>query len=291
MLFFVDESGTDGKDSPYEVLAGVAIQEQAIWPLTQKIRSFEREYFGMSLRDASIEFKGKKLLKSKVFRFAAQSDPLPEQERSGYAQQFIQKSLNGLTPSRQEFTAYGQTVLAFVEAILDECETHHVKTFASIVNPASVKPVEGDYLRKDYAYLFERFYYYLEDTSDSEMGIVVFDELEKSRCKRLLTQMEAYFLKTHKGRLRSSRIIPEPFFVHSDLTTMVQLADIVAYCLNWGFRLKSMNKAGRKEIEPYADKIRKSGYVGKRPDENGDIRTIWGITYISDLRPKIERED
>ena len=35
-------------------------------------------------------------------------------------------------------------------------------------------------LRKDYAYLFERFYYSLEDKEASPAGIIVFDELEKS---------------------------------------------------------------------------------------------------------------
>ena len=31
-------------------------------------------------------------------------------------------------------------------------------------------------LRKDYAYLFERFFYFLEDNAAREQGIVVFDE-------------------------------------------------------------------------------------------------------------------
>ncbi len=72
MLLFLDESGTDRCEAPYEVLAGVAIREHDLWPLIQAIRAAERDHFGMLLSDAGVELKGKKLLKSKVFRFAAQ---------------------------------------------------------------------------------------------------------------------------------------------------------------------------------------------------------------------------
>ena len=89
-------------------------------------------------------------------------------------------------------------------------------------------------MRRDYAFFFERFFYYLEDISTNEMGLIVFDELEKAKCRILIGQLESYFLETEKGYQRSARIVPEPFFVHSDLTTIVQLADIVAYSLNWG---------------------------------------------------------
>jgi hypothetical protein len=87
-------------------------------------------------------------------------------------------------------------------------------------------------LRKDYAYLFERFFYFLEDTDQNASGIVVFDELEKSKSHLLLQQMDRYFKRTNKGQQRAAQIIPELFFVHSELTTGVQLADIAAYLLS-----------------------------------------------------------
>ncbi len=154
-----------------------------------------------------------------------------------------------------------------------------------MVEPSSPLP-NGDFLRKDYAYLFERFFYYLEDISMDEMGVVVFDELEKARCKRLLTQMEKYFLRTYNGRMRSSRIIPEPFFVHSDLTTLVQLADIVAYSLNWGLRLNRMKAPMRPDMEPFGRLAFDLRYVGHRIDEQEIDRAVYGITYIDDLRPR-----
>ena len=52
----------------------------------------------------------------------------------------------------------------------------------------------------------------------------------------LIDQMHRYFEETALGRHRASRIIPEPFFVHSDLTTGVQIADLLAYVISWRFR-------------------------------------------------------
>ena len=146
-------------------------------------------------------------------------------------------------------------------------------------------------LRRDYAFLFQRFFYYLEDRSPTEMGLVVFDELEKAKSRILIQQMERYFSETEKGYQRSSRIVPEPFFVHSDLTTAVQLADIVAYCFNWGTRLNKMTEATRNEIEPLAQIAFDMRYVGKRFDESdGKEWPVYGVFYVEDLRPKQERE-
>lgn len=96
-------------------------------------------------------------------------------------------------------------------------------------------PPPGDYLREDYAHLFERFFYFLEDADQTSMGAGVFDELERSKSHVLVEQLERYFRETATGRQRAGRIIPEPFFVYRELTTGIQLADLVPYVLSWGF--------------------------------------------------------
>jgi hypothetical protein len=51
-----------------------------------------------------------------------------------------------------------------------------------------------------------------------------------------------------RGRQRAGRILPEPLFVHSDLTTGVRLTELVAYILSWGWRLRSMTGPARPEL-------------------------------------------
>lgn len=120
------------------------------------------------------------------------------------------------------------------------------------------------------------------------MGLIVFDELEKTQSKILLGQMGRYFLETQTGYQRSVRIVPEPFFVHSDLTTAVQLADLVAYCVSWTtVRLNSMSKPAREELKPLADLVFGMRYVGSQFNEaEGRERPVYGMFHLDDLRPR-----
>jgi hypothetical protein len=297
MLFFIDESGHDHGEALYEVLAAVAVAERDLWNLIQAIRAAEIEFFGVHLAEVGVEFKGNKLLKNKTFRHAGQGPPIEPNRRRDLARDFLMKGWRekqgGAVEDRikDEFTSYGQAALAFVRRVLDVCASHRVKTFAALVNTRAPRATDPEMLRRDYAFLFQRFYYYLEDRSPTEMGLVVFDELEKAQSRVLIQQMERYFLETEKGYQRSSRIVPEPFFVHSDLTTAVQLADIVAYCFNWGIRLNNMTELIRHEIEPLANVAFNMRYVGSRFDEaDGREWPTYGVFYLEDLRPRQERE-
>ena len=49
MLLFIDESGHDHGEAPYEVLAGVAISQRDLWNLIQAIRGAEVEFFGLHM--------------------------------------------------------------------------------------------------------------------------------------------------------------------------------------------------------------------------------------------------
>lgn len=110
-FLFIDESGHDKGASPYEVLAGVAIQDRDIWNLVNALHDAEIRNFGRRYSLGPAELKGKKLLKKKVFEI---------------------------------------------------CARFRCKAFASIVEKDAHSTNAGG-LRKDYGYLFERFFYFLED--------------------------------------------------------------------------------------------------------------------------------
>ncbi|MEW5736349.1 MAG: DUF3800 domain-containing protein [Thermodesulfobacteriota bacterium] len=279
-LLFIDESGIDERESPYYVLCGVCIQDRDIWNLIRALQDAELSHFGLRLSKGSAELKGKKLLKKKVFKHAGQMDPIAPDERCVSAKTILEKKNDNCT--RKELSALAQAKIAFAKTVYELLSNHHATIFASIV-PNDAPKQAGDFLRKDYSYLFERFFYFLEDRGP-EYGFVVFDELEKSRCHLLMEQMRGYFLETATGRLRAGRIIPEPFFVHSELTTLVQLADLSAYIINWGLRLPSMDLPARQELEELAVMVRS---LEARSVRNG--RTIYGMKVIEDLRPRVEK--
>jgi hypothetical protein len=295
MLFFVDESGIDKSESPYEVLTAAAIRENQLWEFIKTERELEKEYFGVQLASHRAELKGSKLLSKKRFRFAQQRIVLTEEEQCIQAKSCLEKGQREAEGSQEritakELTALGRASIQFVDKLLDLASAFDIKVFSCMVEPTAPVPPTKEKLRKDYVYLFERMYYYLEDQKDGQQGIIVFDELEKAKARLLIDQVSNYFIRSAKGRERSKRIVPEPFFVHSDLTTLVQLADILAYIINWGFRAGGrMDQPVRTEIVPYALKISGMQYRGIRIDEVGSSHIIYGITCLNDLRGAEER--
>jgi hypothetical protein len=293
-FLFVDESGHDHRASPYEVLAGVAVEDQHLWSLVSAVHRAEEEFFGMRISSGPLELKGKKLLKHKTFTLAALMPPFETGERRRLALACLEKGQQtkglqcGGGASRAELAALAQAKLAFVARLLELCAKHEATAFASIVEPSAPKPA-GGFLRKDYAYLFERYYYFLDGCLDSPQGLVVFDELDRSRCHLLVDQMAHYFHSTAKGRQRASRIVPEPFFVHSELTTLVQLADIVAYVISWGVRFGPLGHSRREELAGLASAVCRLRYLANRK-RDGQLFNVWSFAYIDDLRPREERE-
>ena len=255
-FLFLDESGSDRRESPSEVLAGIAIRDLDLWNFIRALGRLEMRIFGTRYSQGKRELKARKILKRKTFKLAGQLPQLPDNEMREYARRCI---LDGENAGHKELTALAQAKLQFVHEALRLSDVHCCKVFASIV-PRNAPRGDGDFLRKDYAYLFQRFYYYLQDLGSLVAGCIVFDELEKSKCHVLIDQLSQYFKVTLRGKQRAEQIIPEPFFVHSELTTGVQIAYLVSYILSWGYRTDKSYKT-RSELHPYVEKVVSLRYV------------------------------
>lgn len=277
--FFIDESGQDQRASPYEVLAGLAVEDRRIWPLIRQLSDAQQHFLGMRLFEAyGREAKAQKLLNRKTFRLAGQMAAIAHADRTRLAHELL---LDGSKVTRERLTALGQAKIAYCRFALRLARSHGAVVFATIVPRTAPRPTKAGALRKDYAYLFERFYYYLNGLPEQPMGYLVFDELDKSACHILLEQVSNYFVRTANGRTRARLIIPEPFFVHSDLTTLVQLADIVAYTISWGVRLRTMTEPSRAELADLAGDVMALQF--NRRLDSGERQS--GFKVINDLRP------
>ena len=286
-FLFVDESGQDHRESPYEVLAGLAIDDRDLWNLIQSVQLTEVECFGTRYSSGARELKGSKLLKAKTFRHARLASNLDSDERVELARACL---LEGQSASPRTLAALAQAKLEFVRRLFDLVASFRGVAFGMIINKHAPRPAGNEMLRRDYSFLFQRFFYFLEDIGPTAMGAVVFDELERSRSHILVNQMYAYFEQTVTGRQRAGRVIPEPFFVHSDLTTGVQLADLLAYTLSWGFRgLRGMVEPRRRELEPFVRQACGIRYDSVRKQGSTPDFKVRGFHYIKDLRPGNER--
>jgi hypothetical protein len=283
-LLFIDESGQDGRASPYEVLAGAAVHDSHLWQLVCDIQESEKDTFGRRISSGDDELKARRLLKTKTYRLASWTTPIARSRRRQLAKAALD---NGAQATREQLAALAQAKVDFAAQVLRLCALHNVRFFASIVERNARRPV-GARLRKDYAYLFERFFYFLNEQAQHERGLVVFDELEKSSAHLLIGQMSEYFQKTPNGRTRVSRIIPEPLFVHSDLTTGIQVADLIAYIVAWNVRFGACNSSRRGEMDSLGNAVMQGRHRAVIPNNGREDFVVWSFSYIRDLRPQVE---
>jgi hypothetical protein len=283
-FLFIDESGHDRRRAPYEVLAGMAVQDSHVWNLIKELHAAELRRFGRRYSAGTDELKGRKILKTKVFHHKALNTPVSEDEIPILAKRALD---DGAKSSVREWKALALAKLGYVTDVFNLCSRFRCRVFASVVE-TDAPGTASDGLRKDYGYLFERFFYFLEDNRPREHGVIVFDELEKTQSHLLIDQCHRYFKDTAIGHHRSSLIVPEPFFVHSDLTTGIQLADLAAYVISWGFRTAAMQKPARPELAPFARQIADLRYKATRLID-GEHFDIWSIAHILDLRTSFER--
>jgi hypothetical protein len=281
----MDESGHDHRTMPYEVRGGVALHVSTVWPFELAWKNLEQASFGCQLGEYRLEIKGSHLLDKDRWKWAAQGPRMPETQRQSLCRKFLTKGLEKKRPARDEFTAYGQACLEMARGIFDLVHAHEGVVFAAAIPRNVVRPntFEADeFLRKDHVFLFERFFYFLDE--EQSHGVVVMDESDKMEDGRFVRRMQDYFTKTSVGRYRASRIVPSPLFVASEMSHGVQAADICMYALNVGFRLpkSGMSAEVRMEIAeefgPWLHSLQWKG-VGHR---QGDYYTSYGITFVPD---------
>ncbi|MCR9291858.1 MAG: DUF3800 domain-containing protein [bacterium] len=280
----MDESGHDHRQMPYEVRGGIALHASELWAFVQGVRRLELDCFGCEPAEYKNELKGSSLLDKKRFKFANQGKCVSDVQRRRLCRSFFTKGLEKKTPTRDEFTAYGQACILMAEGIFDLLKSHKSKLFASAIPKSVRKPATyqaEEYLRKDQVFLLERFFYMLE--AEKEHGILVLDEVEKTEDRRFVKKLHRYFSQTTTGRFRSSWIVPSPFFVSSDMTSAVQAADLCIYCVNWGFRLPyGMNAEVRKEIsDRFSIWLSELQFRGQAYRE-GRVFSVFGIVYVPD---------
>jgi hypothetical protein len=282
-LFFIDESGHDHKQCPYEVRGGVALYSKKLWGFVQSMQKLELQAFGCQISSFGAELKGSTLLDRKRFAFANQGARMDDKTRQRHAMSFLEKThVQRPYPklTREEFTAYGQACLFMAKGIFQVLLDHDAKIFASVIPVDSTNFSNADkekFFRKDHVFLLERYFYMLE--KQSEDGLLVMDEVEKQLDRRFVERMHRYFRHTSNGQYRANFVIPSPFFVSSDMTYAIQAADVCIYAINWGYRLAYMDKPARKEIagefEPLLKKLQFKGTL-----DNLGGHQVYGIVYV-----------
>jgi len=241
------------------------------------------------------ELKGKDMLSRKTFRKASRATQFfPPGERKRLIDQLIGKHVERIpqTTNVEEYAAWSQAKIEYANQLLYLCVEQGLKVFGTLFPRGTPRPepeeMEG-YLGKEVTFLLQRFYEYLKGLGGNPTGLLVMDELERSQCKKSLRALASYFSKTQRGQEWAKIIVPEPFYVHSELTTMIQVADLVAYVINWAYRTGPIQEPARPELDDYGRLVRQMVFPLDFTDDEGVRRTMWSVHLIEDLRPSAER--
>ena len=271
---FIDEPVDSRGDCPYKVVAGLAIEDKQIWPLTLRLSDANLHYFGCQLRAPNSAYvKAEELLSRNIFDEAKK----PLNASSADRLRLVSNALSNSGSIGESQIALSQAKLIYCRLLINFLREYKVRAFA-IMAPAAVEiiPVTNQ-LRRDYTFLFERFFYFLEDQTPLSFGNLILSDLNKYTVSA--NTVSDYFLKTTKGKLRSKLIIPEPFYARGRLNILFQATSLLAYSLSWGFRTPTMHEAVRPELAEVAATFRSMRYLHTSRDGKKD----WSFKFIADL--------
>jgi len=253
----MDESGHDHRNLPYEVRGGICIDVGQVWEFTARMKQLETSCFGDCLSNYGSEIKGTKLLEKKRFTWAAGGPPVDPTERRKLSRGFLARTAKGQDAPKEMWWAYGQSSLEMAKGIVRLAQVMKCKVFASLVPKGrAVKPAEipDDYVRKDLAFLFERYFYFLDERGSN--GLLVLDETNRTDDRRYLKRIERYFASHEMGKEHAKRILPSPLFIGSEMSYPIQAADVLIYMIATAYRPRGSNM----NAESRADVV---GLVGK----------------------------
>ena len=183
-------------------------------------------------------------LKRKRFTHASKGHKIPAHERRDIVRTHLQriyrakkdKNESLLEPRNNEITALSQACISFAHKCLDILNKYKTPLFAAYIDLAAPTYPQGEFLRRDYRFLFERLSWRIKKGRKHDLGILVLDRSETNQLRRLCEELSNFCTNTQVGYTVSQYILPTPFFVDSALTPLVQIADLCIYIANWSVR-------------------------------------------------------
>ncbi|MDO8750190.1 MAG: DUF3800 domain-containing protein [Dehalococcoidia bacterium] len=191
MIFaFVDESGhPHPKDSSTRpVLAAACFDARDLRALNTELFHLKRQLLGKE--QFEVEAKANQLLTRSTFRNR---------------------------PEKREF----------VEAFFDMCRNFPFKLFAVVMErPLTPPPIDRDILPMPFRYILYRVNRYVELEEPDDLGVVLFDG-DGTQFNRLSERASNWLFKSQGGQ-SLSHLAESPFFVNSEFTPGIQIADMAA---------------------------------------------------------------
>jgi hypothetical protein len=238
MLAFIDESyRSDNTDNPKTTFAAIVVRRENCRGLDKGLFEIKQHFFKVQ-RGFEVELKGRLLLAERKIRL----------------------------PKNREL----------VSQIVSLLREHEVVVFGVVqdgmTSMQSSYP-DLDYLPNLYRQILRRVNHYAEQ--HQALASLVFDAIDDATNQKTTRQISNY-LNLHRWGQESTHLLRHPFFADSKNSAGIELADILAYCVNERY-------IGRRGyIEGFFTEMRDLAF--NYDEEPG--KTVWGIEAIPPDPPR-----
>lgn len=140
---------------------------------------------------------------------------------------------------------------------------------------SALKP---DYLPSLYRGVLRRVDRYMQERFPKHHGGLFFDGIDHGTNQRVAVAFNNYMFR-HGFGVQLQHIVPVPNFSDSLVTPGIQLADVIAYCVNE--RYIGYGKKGH--LEDFFIEFRNMSFTYQNPDEK---IVVWGFSLIAEHAPK-----
>lgn len=101
-----------------------------------------------------------------------------------------------------------------------------------------------------YEFILEGIQHYMNEYHPRHNALIVMDHMDK-RLNRAIAMKQASLLRSGNKNMKFPAIVEYPFFVNSELSNGVQLADLLAYSVYRAFRSEDLNYPYFQELLPH----------------------------------------
>jgi len=237
MLVFVDESYHDaGAPHAKSTFAALAIQEKRYREFDMKLFDLKRHFWKVA-NPYDMELKGRKLLSSRALALPKNRD--------------------------------------FIEQFIVLCKEVGAVFFAVVQEGTFTLASESDKLPSLYRALMRRVNTFMEDKYTEHQATFFFDGIDHKTNAKIAISFNNFMYRHHWGQ-KSKNILPTPFFCDSVVSPGIQIADVLAYCVNQRY-------GGRRGyLEDIFQRFRELAYNHQDPDEE---TTLWGVCMVKPDEP------
>ncbi|KPJ58244.1 MAG: hypothetical protein AMS15_08875 [Planctomycetes bacterium DG_23] len=234
MLYFIDESyRLQEVPEPKSTFAGIMIKKQ-------EVREFERHLFDLKKRfykvhyPHQVEIKGRLLLSPRRIK----------------------------SPKNREL----------VTELISLCREHEITPFAVVTTGSITLASQSRGLPDMYQGIIWRANNFMQQKYPERIALPIFDGIDRETNRKISISFNN-FMHRHKRGQSYDHILTTPLFVNSVVSPAMQIADVIAYCVNERY----MGRSAEPELEEFFQQFRDLTFNYQDPQ---DRFHLWGIQQI-----------